>query len=104
MQASPAHLADLEPADPLDTGASQRGEQLRGAGRAVAPVVRHRLHLPLRRREGVLDDEPVVLERAHGQQVLRALPRGSDEVRPPQGVPGDGQRRGHAGGAVREVR
>jgi hypothetical protein len=62
MQATPAQLADLEAADPLDPGAGQRGEQLGGAGRAGAPVVRHRLHLALRPRDGVLHDEPASVE------------------------------------------
>ena len=71
----------------------------------VAPGVRHRLHLPRGGRDGVRDDEPAVVQRAHGEQVLRALARLHRRSRGARSAsPGNGQRGGDAGRAVRVVR
>jgi hypothetical protein len=70
----------------------------------MAPAVGHRLDVPGGVRQGVRDDEPVVIKRAHGEQVPGALHRGRGEVRTAEGRPGDGQRGGYPGGAVRVVR
>ncbi len=80
MQATLAQRTNLESTDLLNAGEGQRGEQLRGSGGAVAPAVRHRLHLPLRVRQGVGNNEPVVVQPAHGEQMLGALPGGAEEV------------------------
>ena len=92
------------PGDLLHPGQGQRGEQLRGSGWPVAPVVCHRVDVPGGVRQGVRDDEPVVIQRAHGEQVLGTLPGGSGKVRTAQGRPGDGQRGGYSRGAVGIVR
>jgi hypothetical protein len=52
----------------------------------------------------VRDDEPGVIKRAHSEQVPGAPHRSRGEVRTVKGRPGDGQRAGYPGGAVRVVR
>ncbi len=104
VQAPMAQPRDLQTGHAVHAGVSQCGEQVRGSGWPVAPGVGHRLHVTAGVRQGVRDDEPAVFERAHGEQVLGALPRRRDEVITVQGCSGDRQRRGYPGGAVRVVR
>ena len=104
VQAPLPQPRDLEPGDRVHAGVRQCGEQVRRSRRSVAPGVGHRIHVPAGVRQGVRDDEPAVVQRAHGEQVLRALPRSRDEVITVQGHPGYRQRRGYPSGTVRVVR
>jgi hypothetical protein len=78
VQASLPQPLHLETGYLVHAGVRQRREQVRGADRSVAPGIRHRLHVALGGRDGVRNDEAIVVQRAHAEQVLRALPRGSD--------------------------
>ena len=100
MQASLPQPADFQAGDLGDAGVRQRREQVGGSGRPVTPAVGHRFHLPAGARDGVLDNEPVIVQRAHGQQVPGTLDRGVDEVLAMQRRPSDGQRGGYPGGAM----
>ena len=72
VQASLAQFGDLQAGDLGDPGVGQRREKVGGPGGPVAPRVGHRLHFAGGRRDGVRHDEPAVVQRAHGQQVLCA--------------------------------
>jgi hypothetical protein len=93
-----------QPGHGVHAGVSQRREQVGGPCRSVAPGVGHRIYVPAGAGQGMRHDEPAAIQRAHGQHVLRAVPRRGDEVIPAQGRPGNRQRRGYPSGAVRVIR
>ena len=98
-----APLAQLHHADAvhvLHTGMRQGRKELGCPGGTVAPGVGHRLDLSLRGRNGVRHDEPAVVQRPDGQQVLGAENCGFDQLRSVEGHARDGQRTGDAGRAV----